>query len=144
MSSSVTRGAGSIIMLYMIPLLFILIAFVSEILLVYYSANLIKYELKRSLTISVTEGLLDEFQKDRFSTADVDTLFRNSVDAYINEKYLSGNHYEINSLKIEKVNNHYYRIEGSFKRPSFFFEKYLEGFRWRIPFNVRCKIQRLD
>lgn len=144
MSDNVERGFNTQVMLFIVPVMFVFIAFVSEILLVYYSAGLIEYELKRSLTIGVTESLLDEYQKDRFSTSEMDEAFRSSIDVFIEEKYLSGNAYELNNLDIKKANDHLYTVEGSFERPSFFFYEYLGDFRWHVPFSVRCRIQRLD
>lgn len=144
MTSGIREGISTMAMVFLVPTIFLILCFVSEILFVYYSAGVIDYELKRAVTISVTEELVDELQKDRYSTADVDEIIQRSVDQYLIDKELDGKRYTLKSLEVKKVNDKLYTVGGSFERPSFFFSKILGNFKWTIPFNARCRIQRLD
>lgn len=144
MNNSLREGMSMTIMLFLTPVIFLILCFVSEILFVYYSASLIEYELKQAITMSVTEELLDELQKDRYSTSGIDVIIEKSINQYLIEKEIDGKRYTLKSLTIKEINDQLYTVGGSFERSSFFFSRLLGDFKWKIPFNARCRIQRID
>lgn len=139
------RGGYQLLLVVLIPCILIFMLFVTEWILCFYSGKIINQELKRAVTIGVTEGLVDELQKDRYSASDLDNVIRDTVDDYLMNKGIkNGKLYQLETFELQQINQQSFRAKGVVLRSSFFFAQVLGDFKWHIPFNVKCKIQRLD